>query len=296
MLCYLNYKRVKKPLEVKDPWVEVGFGRGDFIVKLAKEHPEKTLIGFEISHLSVEKLLKRVKREGLKNVLCSRIDAYWGFYLLFRDGSVERVFMNYPDPWFKKRHHRRRLTTPERLYVFAKKLKTGGEIKIRSDEKAFLDFTLESAEQLGCFAYELERLSVSEPLTKYEQKWLSMGRELYQLTLKKVKEPPFVEHPQIKEVEQLFPVKVKKGPVEQLENRTEKLADKVYLKTFKLWRGKEGYLLEALLSEEGYLQKFLISIRDKGEEFVVDVSPFSEVLKTENLQRAVERVARLIEG
>jgi len=296
MLCYVNYKRVKKPLDLKDPWVEVGFGRGDFIVKLAKEHPERTFIGFELSHLSVEKLLRRVRREGLKNVFCTRIDAYWGFYLLLADGSVEKVFVNYPDPWFKKKHKKRRLTTPERLFVFAKKLKGGGEIKIRSDDRDFIDFTLESARFLGCFEERLERLSVEEPLTKYEEKWLRMGRELYQLTLKKVREPRFVEHPRIKEVEELYPVKVKKGKVEGLENRTEKLGEKVYLKTFKLWRGKEGYLLEALLAEEGYLQKFFISIRDKGEELVVDVSPFSEVLKTENLQRAVVRVARLIEA
>ncbi|NPB08036.1 MAG: tRNA (guanosine(46)-N7)-methyltransferase TrmB [Aquificae bacterium] len=296
MLCYINYKRVEKPLRIPNLEVEIGFGRGDFIVKLAKENPDKNFLGMELSAISVEKLLRRVERERLKNVYCVHIDAYWGFYLLFEDNYLERIYMNYPDPWFKKRHHRRRLTTPERLYMFTRKLKKDREIRIRSDNREFLDFTKEVAGSFGCFEIRERKLTVKEPLTKYESKWLSMGRELYELVLIKRAEPPFVEHPVIEEVKEVFPERVEKGEVspERLENREIKLGEAVYLKTFRLWQGKEGFLLECLLAEKGYHQKFFMQIKKKESYYIVDISPFSEVLRTRNLQRAVREVASLI--
>ena len=192
--------------------------------------------------------------------------------------------------------HQRRLTTPERLYIFAKKLKTFGEIRIRSDNYDFIEFTKETAESLECFEIEEGRLKVSEPLTKYEAKWLSMGRELYKLVLRKVREPKFVEHPKIEEVKELFPVKIPKVSInkEKIQNTELKLGDKVYFKTFKVWEGEKGYLIESLLSEEGYYQKFFIEVKVKDNGIVIDVSPFSEVLRTRNLQRAIEKVAELL--
>lgn len=293
MSCLVNYKTAEKPLPFDDLLVEVGFGRGDFIVRLAKENPDRTIFGIEISGISVEKLVRRVKRENLKNVYCTRIDAYWGFYLLFRDGSVERVYMNYPDPWFKKRHVKRRLTRRENLYVFAKKLKEGGEIVIRTDHYPFVEYTLEEAEYLQSFSSGLRSLKVDEPLTKYERKWLSMGKELYELTLKKVRDPKPLRIPEIKEVKELFPVKIKDKPdLEKLRNLEVRLAEEVYLKLFDAYEGDKGILLEVLLSEEGFVQKFYLIFREKGGGWILDVSPFSQVLRTENLQKVIEFVAK----
>ena len=186
--CYINYKSIEKPLPWKDLLVEIGFGRGDFTVKLAKDNPDRKIIGFELSAVSVEKLMKRVKKENLRNVHCVRLDAYWGFYLLLKDSSVERIYMNYPDPWFKKRHHKRRLTKEDNLYIFARKLKKGGEIRIRTDHRPFVEFTLEEAGKLSAFEISVRRLEVEEPLTKYERKWLLEGKELTEIIMKKVKD------------------------------------------------------------------------------------------------------------
>ncbi|RUM29245.1 MAG: tRNA (guanosine(46)-N7)-methyltransferase TrmB [Aquifex sp.] len=296
MLCYINYKRVKKPINIPNLEVEIGFGRGDFIVKLAKENPEKNFFGIELSQISVEKLMKRVEKENLRNIYCTRIDAYWGFFLLFKDNYIENIYMNYPDPWFKKRHHKRRLTTPERLYIFTKKLKLQGEIRIRSDNYEFIEFTKESAEKLECFEIEEGILDIKEPITKYENKWLSMGRTLYKLVLRKAKEPKFIPHPTLEEVEELFPVKVKARElkIKDLENKEFKLDEEVYFKTFKIWQREGSYLVESLLSEKGYFQKFFIQIKKKDNDYVVDVSPYSEVLRTKNLQKSINKVAEII--
>ncbi len=293
MLCLIDHRKVKKPLPWKDLLVEIGFGGGDFILMLSSQHPERHILGFELSGIAIEKLTKRVKREGVKNVHCVRMDAYWGFYFLLGDSSVERIYMNYPDPWFKKRDVKRRLTTRERLYLFSRKLRPGGEIVVRTDHLPFAEFSIEEADSIGGFEHTLSKLSVDQPLTKYEKKWLSLGKELYELTLRKTGEPREMELPRVKEVERLFPVKVKGTPeVKALENREFKLGERVYLKLFRSYSGEDTYLLEVLLSEEGFVQRFFVQLRERGEGWVVDVSPHSEVLRTENIQRAVELVAR----
>jgi len=298
MLCYINYKRINRPINIPNLEVEIGFGRGDFIVKLAKENPEKNFFGIELSQISVEKLMKRVEKENLRNIYCTRIDAYWGFFLLFKDNHVENIYINYPDPWFKKRHHKRRVTTPERLYIFTKKLKLRREIRIRSDNYEFIEFTKESAKRLECFEIEEGLLNTKWPMTKYENKWLSMGRTLHKLILRKVKEPKFIPHPILEEEPELFPVKVKAGElkIQYLENKEFKLGEEVYFKTFKIWQREGNYLVESLLSEKGYLQKFFIQIKKKDNDYVVDVSPYSEVLRTKNLKRSINKVAEIISG
>ena len=293
MHCYINYKNVEKPLPWDNVLVEIGFGGGDFTVRLAKDNPDKNVIGFELSAVSIEKLINKVRKEGLNNVYCVRIDAYWGFHLLLRDGSVESIYMNYPDPWFKKRHHKRRLTRKENLYIFAKKLKENGEIRIRTDHEPFVEWTLDEARRLCAFEVSIRKLDVKEPLTKYERKWLLEGKELTEIVLKKTEDPPDMVIPKLKEVKEVFPIRVKGELVDlkSLENLQVKLRDRVYLKFFKAYRGDKEHLLEVLLSEEGFVQKFFILVKKKDKYYIVDVSPFSEVLKTENVQRAVQVVA-----
>jgi len=293
MFCLINYKSVEKPLPWEGVIVEIGFGRGDFILRLARGNPHSKILGFELSGVSIERLLKRVKNEGLNNVHCTRIDAYWGFYFLLRDNSVEGIYVNYPDPWFKKRDYKRRLTTRKNLYMFHRKMKEGAAIKIRTDYKPFAEFSVEEAKELGGFDVSLRKLNVKEPLTKYERKWLSQGKELYELTLRKSGTPKAVDLPKLKEVMKLFPVKVegREPCFDELEGLEEKLEERVYMKFFNSYTGRERILIEALLSEEGFLQKFFVEARKKGELWLVDVSPHSEVLRTENLRRVVQFVA-----
>ncbi|QJA05424.1 tRNA (guanosine(46)-N7)-methyltransferase TrmB [Thermosulfurimonas marina] len=290
MQGYLNYKRIEKPLRLWPLSVEIGFGNGEFLVRLAREHPEHYFLGIELSGISIEKLLKRIRDLGLTNLFCVRLDAYWAFWFLLSDESVETIYLNYPDPWFKKRHHRRRLTRPDRLWLLARRLRTGGEIRLRTDDRPFLDYTLEVAESLGAFEIRLTEIRPEAPLTKYEAKWLSEGKTLYALSLKKVRPPAEVPHPEIEEVKELFPVRV--AHLERLPEvlqRVFRLREGLVLKIFRAWEHGEDRLLEALLAEEDYTQQFMIFIRKRRQgDYLMDVSPFSEVLKTRGLQEALE--------
>ena len=294
MYPLINHYTVERPLPLKDLLVEIGFGRGEFTVKLARENPDRKVLGVETSGISVEKLLRRVLREGLRNVLIAHMDAYWCFNLLLKEGSVERIYMNYPDPWFKKRHTKRRITKEENLYVFAKRLRQGGEILIRTDHHPFVEYTIEQAKGLGCFEASVRTVTVEDPLTKYERRWVSMGREIYELRLSKLREPEPRPVRTVKEVVEVFPVKVegREPAPDRIAGREFKLGEGIYLKTFGFHRTEDTILVEALLSEMGFVQKFYIEFRRKGSAWVVDVSRFSQVIRTENLQRSVEVLAQ----
>ena len=295
MNCLINPADVEKPLKWKGILAEIGFGRGDFTVRLAKLNPNRVVVGFELSGISIEKLLKRVRKENLKNVFCVQMDAFWGFYFLLEDRSVDRIYINYPDPWFKKKHRKRRLTSRKNLLMFSKKLNRGGCILLRTDHYPFLEYTLEEAKNTGCLESSVRELSVDEPLTKYESKWLSKGKKLYEIRLTKVGEPPSTDLPSLKEVAQLFPVRIEGEPrFEHIENRELRPSDKVIVKTFKAFSRQDSYLIETLLSEEGFTQKFLIEVRRKENFWIADVSRFSQVIRTEGIQRAIELVAHAL--
>ncbi len=293
---YLDHRRVAKPLRLPRLTVEIGFGNGEFLASLARRHPERNFLGIELSGISIEKLLKRIRSEGLSNLFCVRLDAYWAFWLLLADESVENIYLNYPDPWFKKRHHKRRLTRPENLYLFARRLRTGGRIFLRTDDRPFLEYSLEMTQRVGAFEIHLEELHPEKPLTKYEAKWLAQGKTLYALTLTKIRPPQEIPHPEIEEVKTLFPVKIPN--IERLEEITQKEFrphEGLVLRTFRVWEKGSDRLLEVLLSEEGYVQQFMVFMRKHPEGYyVMDVSAFSEILKTRGVQRALEYLGKMI--
>jgi len=291
----INHRTCRKPLDIKDSIVEIGFGRGDTLVELSKKYPDRTVIGFELSGISIEKAFARIKKENLKNVFIVNMDAFWGFHFLIPDESITRIYMNFPDPWFKKRHRKRRLTSKRNLLMYAKKLKKGGKIRILTDYYPLAEDTIALAAETGVYQEEFRVIEKPFPVTKYALKAIEEGREIYEIILTRTLKPAF-EEPKVEEVGRLFPVKIEGHPkVEQIRSRTIEIGPGVILKTGEIVGNEKRMLLECLLSEEGFVQKFFIEVKKKGDdEFIVDVSPFSEVIRTRNLSRAVKIVAEMI--
>ncbi|MEN2995190.1 MAG: tRNA (guanosine(46)-N7)-methyltransferase TrmB [Thermodesulfovibrio sp.] len=295
MQNYIDYRKIQKPLNFENFTVEIGFGSGDFLIRLAEQNKEEIFFGIEKSWISINKLLKKCKLRKINNIYCIRLDAYWTFQLLFKDKSIKTIIINYPDPWFKKSHIKKRLTKKENLFVYAKKLINNGEIKIRTDHYPFVEFTLQESEFLKCFSTNVSNLSIDEPLTKYEKKWLSLGKSIWEIVLKKEKEPEFIETKKITEVKELFPVKIckEKLDIDAVSHKDFKIEEGLYLKCFSVWKNNKDYAIEVVLSEKDFLQAFFIIAKNKGEYFIIDVSKFSEILKTEGVQKALNFLAKL---
>jgi tRNA (guanine-N7-)-methyltransferase len=132
----LDWSRVfgdtSRPLEV-----DVGSAKGTFLLARARQAPERNLVGLEIRLPMVERARSDAGKLGLMNVHVVFGNANSDFERLFAPRSVDRVYIHFPDPWFKTRHHKRRVVTPAFLDVLASRLKTCGELHFMTDYAAY---------------------------------------------------------------------------------------------------------------------------------------------------------------
>ncbi|MEL6543161.1 MAG: tRNA (guanosine(46)-N7)-methyltransferase TrmB [Myxococcota bacterium] len=113
--------------------VDIGFGRGLFVLGLARAHPEWNVVGLEIRDHLVDRVLEDAAEEGLSNVQAVVANANVHLDELFDESSLAFVSINFPDPWFKKRHHKRRVVQEPLLDALAARLTDGGELHAMSD-------------------------------------------------------------------------------------------------------------------------------------------------------------------
>lgn len=170
-------------------WLEVGFGGGEHLVHQAALHPEVGLIGCEPFVNGVAMLLGKIRAAGVENLALHPGDVRELFDVL-PEASVGRVFLNYPDPWPKARHHRRRFVTPGYLGPLARAMQKGAILRVATDIPDYVRQSLEEVPRAG-FDWLAERpADWREPWadwtsTRYEQKALREGRVPHYLTFRR---------------------------------------------------------------------------------------------------------------
>lgn len=171
----------KQPLHL-----EVGSGRGRFIVEMAKCHPEINFIGMELQTSIIYKILEKQLKEQLPNLQLLNGDAT----LLpeyFAAGEVDKLFLTFSDPWPKKKHAKRRLTHQRFLTRFEEIMKAEGELFFKTDNQALFEFSLMSLPNYGMIFEEiildLHNSDQAEEniMTEYEEKFSNQGFRIYQL-------------------------------------------------------------------------------------------------------------------
>ncbi|MFO7769906.1 MAG: tRNA (guanine(46)-N(7))-methyltransferase TrmB [Roseovarius gahaiensis] len=173
----------------RDVWLEVGFGGGEHMVHQAVQNPDVGIIGCEPYINGVAMLLGKIRESGAQNIAVHPGDVRDMFDVL-PDHSISRAFLLYPDPWPKKRHHRRRFVTPEHLGPLARVLKTGAIFRVATDIPDYVRQTLEQVPQHG-FEWLAERPADWRApwndwiSTRYEEKALREGRTPHYLTFVK---------------------------------------------------------------------------------------------------------------
>ena len=166
-------------------WLEVGFGGGEHMVHMAARYPEIGIIGCEPFINGVAMLLGKIRAAGVENVSVHPGDAR-DLMDVFPENSIDRAFLNYPDPWPKARHHRRRFVTPEHLIPLARLMKPGAEFRVATDIPDYVRQTLEEVPPAG---FDLVAEG-PEPWddwlsTRYEQKALREGRVPHYVTFRR---------------------------------------------------------------------------------------------------------------
>ncbi len=183
-------KRISRDLfPSKNPLVvEIGFGMGDITWRLAKEHPELSFLAIDVFMQGVVKLLRDAGKAGLDNLLVMRFNAVDALKYMTDDNSISGFHIFFPDPWPKKRHHKRRLLNESFIELLASKLEKGGYIYFATDWEEYGNEVLElfgKNENLvnpyNGFAERKEwRLK-----TKFEEKGLKENRKIYEIWVEK---------------------------------------------------------------------------------------------------------------
>jgi tRNA (guanine-N7-)-methyltransferase len=129
--------------------IEIGFGRPHYLLDLAKMHPEAHVLGFEIKRDWVRVAAERATREGLTNLRVIEGDARPHLERLVQMGTIDGIHVLFPDPWWKKRHHKRRVFTPEFTALLAALLAPTGRLYAKTDVPAYVDQMIESCLEQG---------------------------------------------------------------------------------------------------------------------------------------------------
>ncbi len=173
----------------KPLWLEIGFGGGEHLVHQAVQNPDVELIGAEPYINGIAMLLGKIRAAGAKNIRVHPGDAR-DLMDVLPSGSVQKAFLLYPDPWPKKRHHRRRFVTREHLDPLYQVLAPGAELRIATDIQDYVRQAMEEAPKAG-FLWLAERATDWRGpwddwlSTRYEQKALREGRVPTYLTFRK---------------------------------------------------------------------------------------------------------------
>ena len=188
---------VQNPEDYKGKWselfhnnhplhIEIGMGKGQFIHTLASENPDINYIGIEMYSSVLYRALEKQTAEEKPNLYFLRFDAK---YLadIFAEHEVDRIYLNFSDPWPKDRHAKRRLTSSRFLGLYDQILADGGIVEFKTDNQPLFDFSLESVKESGwTLLMQTRDLHHSEfaegnVMTEYEAKFSAMGNPIYKL-------------------------------------------------------------------------------------------------------------------
>lgn len=164
--------------------VEIGMGKGKFLYTLAKENPDVNYVGIEKYSSVLLRAIQKMEEEELPNLLFIRMDAE-DIVKVFAEGEVDRIYLNFSDPWPKDRHAKRRLPSRQFLARYDQILKPGGELEFKTDNRELFDFAVEEIREAGwqtkALTYDLHTdadMMVGNIMTEYEERFSAMGNPI----------------------------------------------------------------------------------------------------------------------
>jgi len=166
--------------------LEIGFGMGRSLAEMAEAAPEQDFIGVEVHLPGVGALLKDIEDRGLENIRVYNIDANDVIDLCLPDACLDQVMVFFPDPWHKKKHHKRRLVQSEFVQRIRHKLRVGGILHLATDWENYAEHMMEVMGESEGFANTQEQGEYSprpeyRPVTKFEKRGENLGHGVWDL-------------------------------------------------------------------------------------------------------------------
>jgi tRNA (guanine-N7-)-methyltransferase len=171
--------------------LEIGPGRGDLLLSLAQNMPATRFVAIELGKKRYWKLIPRIEKLGLENILLIKGDARVALPRHFEDGTFHRIYVLFPDPWPKKRHEPNRLMQPEFMSLLAAKLMKGGELFFATDVQIYVQWVQENVSEVATLERvagpSTDRPQIAEYMpTYFEQKWRADDRDIYYMLMRRV--------------------------------------------------------------------------------------------------------------
>ncbi len=277
---------------------EIGFGNGEFLVHLAKSAPETLFFGFEVSKTCLLKCCKRAETEGLRNMRLLQGDARFLLRECFPDSVFDGLYMNFPCPWPKKKHEKRRVTSGTFPDVLASVLKKGGFFEMATDDEAYAaetEKTLDSHPAIACEGHGINPERVV--MTKYERKWTAAEKTIHVLRFRKVRSWT-VER--IHEGGGQMHLEYN-GPVPELDTLGQ-LHDRQGGEKDRHWvfktsyQGSDGtFLLETMTSDGEFRQHFFMKIVPRNERVLLKLDPATRPFVTPSVKGAMRELLLMLE-
>lgn len=193
---------IHEPKQYKGSWkevfgndhpirIEVGMGKGRFIYQLAKLNPDVNYIGIEKYSSVLLRALQKMESEPLPNLFFIRMDAEEIAEVFGRE-EIDRIYLNFSDPWPKDRHAKRRLPSGEYLKRYDSFLKKDGILEFKTDNRDLFDFALGELDNAGWEAVQVtfdlhhdQEMSEGNIMTEYEEKFSALGNPIYKYIIKR---------------------------------------------------------------------------------------------------------------
>jgi len=296
----------KKPVLLKENdvfqkvFVEIGFGNGEFPVHLALSEPDAIVIGMEVSLACVLKAAGRAIRAKVHNIAFMKGDARFLLRECFPDSSVDVVYMNFPCPWPKSRHSKRRVTNPVFADALASILKKGAYFELLTDERWYAEEVIETLGAHHSLAVKEYSLNPQRPVTtKYERKWLDMGKRIHLVRIEKIKDFSSerilsggndevhiridTEKITLKKLESFFDVQESNGD-----------AHWVYKEAFS--NGNEAFVMEVISTDDDFEQKFFVRISQNEKGTILKLAEPGTPFRTPAVKQALYSLAGKLKG
>lgn len=284
--------------------VEIGFGNGDYLLHLATARPNCNVIGLEISSQSMAKAEAKIEKSGLTNVRPIHCRAETALWHLLEPQSAREFHINYPDPWFKKRHGRRRLIQRETVDLLTSRLEIGGALLLATDIRAYAEMAhdiLSSAPGLQneYTAPWLHKVAGRFP-TKYEEKGYREGRRGHFFRYRRDDSP--VPHPPvIKEFD--MPHIILRTPLAAAEivarfEPMKRSVDGAHIAVLHAWLDEKraAALFEVVVEEPSISQHTMIMLAPRAGdgEWIVKLTTIGHARSTLGMHRAVAAVGEWV--
>lgn len=168
--------------------LEIGSGKGDFVISMAKKYPHIHFLAIEMQSMALAYAVRKMQDEEIENVLFINADATYLFEK-FGDKKFKTVFLNHSDPWPKKRHHKRRLTYPTMLEKYSQILEKDGRLIFKSDNDVLfndsVEYINESPFVIETITYDYDGSDEYDATTEYETRFRNLGTPIKRFIAKK---------------------------------------------------------------------------------------------------------------